>query len=128
VTLRSPLGRALGRGSAKEGVGHWWTERLTAVALVPLSLWFALALLSLDSLDYAVVRAWMSAPLNSVGVLLLVLTLLWHSSLGVQVVIEDYVHHHSLKIVSLVLVKFAHVAAAVAGSYAVLVLALQAAT
>lgn len=120
MSLRSPLGRALSRGSAKEGVSHWWTQRLTAVALLPLAIWFLLALLSLPSLDYFAVRDWLAVPWHSIGTLLLVLALVWHSSLGVQVVIEDYVHHHGLKLIALVLVKFAHVALGVAGAYAVL--------
>ena len=126
MSLRSPLGRALGSGSAKSGVGHWWTQRLTAAALVPLGLWFAISLLSLDALDYGSVRAWLAQPLTTVSALLLVLTLLWHSSLGVQVVIEDYVHHEALKVASLVLVKFAHVVLAVAGVYALLIIAFAA--
>ena len=126
MSLRSPLGRALGAGSAKSGVGHWWTQRLTAAALVPLGLWFAVSLLALDTLDYVAVRAWLAQPLTTVGALLLVLTLLWHSSLGVQVVIEDYVHHEGLKVASLVLLKFAHVVLAVACVYALLIIAFAA--
>lgn len=120
MSLRSPLSQALGSGSAKAGFEHWWAERLTAVALVPLSLWFALSLFALPTLDYFTVRDWIAAPWHSVGTLLLVITLLWHASLGVQVVIEDYVHHHSLKLVSLVLVKFLSFALGVAGAFAVL--------
>lgn len=120
MSLRSPLSYALGSGSAKEGVSHWWVQRLTAVALVPLAIWFVLALLGLPALDYFTVRDWLAAPGHSVGTLLLVVTLVWHSSLGVQVVIEDYVHHQGLKLITLVLVKFAHVALGVAGAFAVL--------
>jgi succinate dehydrogenase / fumarate reductase, membrane anchor subunit len=126
MSLRSPLGRALGAGSAKSGVGHWWTQRLTAVALVLLGLWFVISLLSLDSLDYATVRGWLGQPATTIGALLLVLTLFWHSSLGVQVVIEDYVHHEALKVVSLLVLKFAHVALAVTAVYALLIIAFAA--
>lgn len=120
MSLRSPLSLALGSGSAKEGFSHWWLQRLTAVALVPLSLWFVIALLALPALDYFTVRDWLASPWHSVGTLLLVLTLVWHSSLSVQVIIEDYVHHHALKLVALVLVKYLHVALGVAGAFAVL--------
>jgi succinate dehydrogenase / fumarate reductase membrane anchor subunit len=120
VNLRSPLSQALGSGSAKEGVAHWWVQRLTAVALVPLTLWFVLSLFALPTVDYFTVRDWISVPWHSVGTLLLVITLLWHSSLGVQVVIEDYVQHHGVKVISLVLVKFLHFALGVAGAFAVL--------
>lgn len=120
MSLRSPLSRVLGSGSAKEGVSHWWLQRLTSVALIPLAIWFLLALLSLPALDYFTMRDWLAAPGHGLATLLLVLTLVWHSSLGVQVVIEDYVHHHGLKLAALVLTKFVHVALAVAGAYAVL--------
>lgn len=120
MSLRSPLSHALGSGSAREGVSHWWVQRLTAVALVPLSLWFLLSFFALPALDYFTVRDWLAAPWHSVGALLLVVTLVWHSSLGVQVVIEDYVHHPGLKLATLVLVKFFHVALGFAGAFAVL--------
>jgi len=120
TSLRTPLARVLGHGSAKEGVGHWWTQRLTAVALVPLTVWFVLGLFSLPSLDYATAHGWLAGPWNSIGALLLVLTLAWHSSLGVQVVIEDYVHDHALKVIALVVSKFAHVVLAAVGALALL--------
>lgn len=119
MSLRSPLGRVLGHGSAKEGVSHWWSQRLTAAALVPLAIWFVLGLLSLETLDYASVRGWLGEPLNAIVALLLVPTLLWHSSLGVQVVIEDYVASESLKLAALILSRFAHALLGVAGVVAV---------
>ena len=118
MSLRSPLGRALGRGSAKEGVGHWWSQRLTAVGLVVLGVWFVAGLLALHSLDYLTVRAWLAQPVTAVVALLLVPTLLWHSHLGVQVVIEDYVHHEPLKLLSLVLSRFVHTLLGVAAAVA----------
>lgn len=120
MTLRTPLSRVLGLGAAKEGVDHWWTQRLTSVALVPLSIWFFWSLLALGSLDYDTVHAWLGRPLPAAGAMLLVLVLAWHSNLGVQVVIEDYVQHPGLKLASLVLAKFFHVALAAAGVFALL--------
>lgn len=122
MALQSPLGRALGLGSAKSGYHHWWAQRLTAVALVPLGLWFVFSLLGLSSMDYWAVAAWVGEPLHAVLLLLLLVSLLYHSSLGVQVVIEDYVHHGPAKVVALVAVRFAHIFLAVAGLYAVIVL------
>ena len=120
MSLVSPLNRVLGLGSAKEGAEHWWAQRLTAVALVPLGLWFAFALGGLDDLSYGSVEAFIGQPLNSILLILTVFTLTYHSHLGVQVVVEDYVHGPSIKIVTIVAVSFAHVAVAVAGVFAVL--------
>lgn len=115
----TPLNRVLGLGAAAGGVEHWWTQRLTAVALVPLGLWFAFSLAGLDSLGYADVAAWLSQPLSGVLLILTVLTAIHHSYLGVQVVVEDYVRG-AAKIVTLVLSAFAHVFAVVAAVYSIL--------
>ena len=120
MSLRTPLGKALGLGSAKDGTGHWWSQRVTAAALAILGLWFAIALASLDGFDFQTVRLWLAAPLNSILLIILVATLFYHSSLGVQVVIEDYVHEDGGKVVALVLAKFIHLFAAVVGIFAVL--------
>ena len=125
MSLRSPLGKVLGRGSAGEGVGHWWVQRVTAVALVPLTLWFAWSLLGLHLQSYDEVRGWLGQPWVAVPAILLVLTLAWHSKLGVQVVIEDYVHGKGAKTTLLLLSTFAHIGAAVAGIFAILALALS---
>ena len=120
MSLRSPLGRVLGLGAAKDGVGHWWVQRLTSVALIPLTLWLFFSLVCLGSLDYQAVRGWLMAPFHALGVVLLVLVLAYHSKLGVQVVVEDYVHHHGFKLVILIANNFAHVLAAAAAVFAVL--------
>lgn len=120
-TLRSPLGRVLGYGAAKEGaVSHWWIQRLTSAALVPLTIWFVCSLIFLPSLDYATIVSWMSGTWTALLMILLVLTAVRHSQLGVQVVIEDYVHDHGAKTVSLVLLTFLHVILAVAAIFAIL--------
>jgi succinate dehydrogenase / fumarate reductase membrane anchor subunit len=120
MSLRSPIGRVLGLGAAKEGFSHWWLQRVTSVALVLLGLWFVSALLRMPTFEYDFVVAWIAIPLNAVLLLLLIGTLVYHSQLGVQVVVEDYVHHHGLKIATMLLLTFAHVAVAALASFAVL--------
>lgn len=127
MRLVSPLNRVLGLGSAKTGVEHWWAQRLTAVALVPLGAWFAMALAGLDGFSYAAVVGLIQVPINSVLLILTLSALSYHSHLGVQVVIEDYVHSPGIKVFSLVAASFAHIAVAVAGIFAVLRVAFGAA-
>src|SRR5438270_6324665 len=89
--MRSPLGRAIGLGSAKEGVEHWWALRLTSIALVPLVLWFVIAVIALAGADRALLVDWIRHPVPAVLLVLLLATTFHHSALGLQVVIEDYV-------------------------------------
>jgi succinate dehydrogenase / fumarate reductase, membrane anchor subunit len=124
VSLRSPLGRVLGLGPARSGVHHWWVQRLTSVALVPLSIWFAVSLLTLPSRDHAAVVAWMGQSWSALLLVLFVAVAAWHSQLGVRVVVEDYVHGAGAKTLTLVLVTFAHVMVGAAGVFAVLKVAL----
>ena len=124
MSLRSPLGRVLGSGSAKEGVHHWWVQRVTSVALVPLTIWFVVSLLSLPALDYPAVITWMSKSSTVLALIALVLVATWHSQLGMRVVVEDYVHAYGPKTVTLILLTFAHVLIAAAGVFAVLKVAL----
>ena len=125
MSLRTPLGKVRGLGSAGEGVGHWWMQRVTAVALVPLTAWFAISLLTHSLQSYEVMRGWLGQPCVAVLSILLVLTLALHSKLGVEVVVEDYVHGKGAKTTLLLLSAFVHVAAAVAAVFAILMLALQ---
>ena len=120
MSLRSPLSRVLGSGSAREGTEHWWQQRVTAVALLILGLWFAFSIAVLDDFGHSAIAAWAGSPFNAIMLLLLGFTLAWHSMLGVQVVIEDYVHGPALKVFSIVLSKFVHVFLAIAAAFAVL--------
>jgi len=120
MSLRSPLGKVLGRGSAKQGVSHWWAQRVTAIALIPLTLWFAFQLVHLPTANYDEVRAWVASGLNPVWLMLFIGAVAWHSALGVQVVIEDYIPKKGAKVTALLASTFLHVVVAVAGSYAVL--------
>jgi len=121
--MRSPLGRAVGLGSAKEGVEHWWIQRITALALVPLSLWFVVAVIRLVGADVDSVRDWVGNPLPAILLVLLLIATFYHSALGLQVVIEDYVHAEFAKLGLVVVVRLGCFALAVAGIFAVLVMA-----
>jgi succinate dehydrogenase / fumarate reductase membrane anchor subunit len=125
MSLRSPLGQVLGMGSAKQGVHHWWVQRLTSVALVPLSIWFLVSLLSLPSLDHAAVTAWMAQSVTTLLLILFVVVAAWHSQLGLRAIVEDYVHRPGARMLTLVAITFAHVLLASAGVLAVLRVALR---
>ena len=124
MSLQSPLGKFLGHGSAKDGTEHWWAQRVSAVALVPLTLWFVVALLGMDSFEHAAVVAWLSQPLHAVLMILTLVAVLYHSQLGLQVVVEDYVHSGWLKIPMLMASTFIHIAAGVAGIYSIIILSI----
>jgi succinate dehydrogenase / fumarate reductase membrane anchor subunit len=122
--MRSPLGRAIGLGSAKEGVEHWWVQRLTAIALVPLSLWFVSAVIGLAGADLETMQNWVGLPLPAILLVLLLIATFYHLSLGLQVVIEDYVHTDLTKLGLLVIVRLLSFGFTVAGIFAVVSIAL----
>lgn len=105
AVMRSQLGQVRGLGSAKSGVHHWWVQRLTAIALVPLSLWFVYAVLVLKDRPQPEVAHWIGMPINTVLLIALVVASFHHMQLGLQVVIEDYVHGDAARLISVVLVK-----------------------
>lgn len=117
--LRSPLSRVRHLGSAKEGTHHWWIERLTALALIPLVVWFAVSIVLLSGADYVAVRAWVGSPLSMVLLVLTIGLTFLHGQLGLQVVIEDYIHVEWQKITLLILVKGAALLLAVIGIVAI---------
>jgi succinate dehydrogenase / fumarate reductase membrane anchor subunit len=95
--MRTSLGRARGLGSAKEGAGHFWLQRITGIGLIPLTLWFAFSCVHVSGLDYAAAKLWLAKPLNATMMILALCVSLWHGVIGCQVVIEDYVHTPALK-------------------------------
>lgn len=121
---RSPLARARGYGSANEGVHTFLAERISAVALVPLTLWFVFSVARLPMDSYDALQRWVASPSVAVALALFIASLFYHSSLGVKVVIEDYVASEGIKLAALLLVKFAHAVLAAAGIFAVLKIAL----
>ena len=120
MSLVTPLNRVLGLGTASGAAEHWWKQRLTAIALVVLGLWFATSLVLLRDFDYASVAAWVRRPVDSIMLILVVLTVSYHSYLGLQVIIEDYVHAKGLKVVTLMVTAFAHMGLAIAALFAIL--------
>lgn len=119
-SLRSPLQRARGLGSAKDGTEHWWAQRLTAIALIPLTLWFVLGVISHLGADHAAFIEWMKSPCSAVAMVLTALVTFHHANSGMQVVIEDYVHVEWQKLGLIILVKFGCFALAAACVFAVL--------
>jgi succinate dehydrogenase / fumarate reductase membrane anchor subunit len=121
--MRTMLGRVRGLGSAKEGVNHWWAQRLTALALIPLLLWFVASVIGLIGAPYEEFRAWVRSPIDAVLLLALIVTTFHHAQLGLQVVIEDYVHHELTKLASLLIVKGAALLLGLVSVWAVIKLA-----
>lgn len=123
-TLRSPLGQVKGLGSAKSGTGHFLTQRLTALALIPLSLWFCFSVASMPQMDYATFTAWLSSPISASLMILTIISTFYHVHLGVQVVIEDYISNHAMRIIGVIAVQFASILLAVTGVVSVLKIAM----
>ncbi|MCK9538474.1 succinate dehydrogenase, hydrophobic membrane anchor protein [Dokdonella sp.] len=123
-TFRTPLKRALVLGSAKHGVHHFLVQRLTAIALVLLGLWFVWFALRLPGLDYAAARALLAEPVNALLMLLFVVAVFWHAQLGLQVVVEDYVHTSGWQLVLQVAIRFLCVLGGAACVLAILRIAL----
>ena len=120
MSLRSPLSKAVGLGSAKHGFSHWWWQRVTALALIPLCLWFVYSLLCLLNGDHSDATNWLSSPINASLMLLFVLTAIYHAQTGMQVIIEDYIHTKWLNLSLILGIKFASVCMAVLAIISVL--------
>jgi succinate dehydrogenase / fumarate reductase, membrane anchor subunit len=123
MSLRTPLGRALGLGAAGSGTGHWWQQRITAVALALLGAWLVIGLLATGAGDRVAVSGWLARPVNAGLMVVLVLTAAWHSQLGMRVIVEDYITG-GLKVPLLVALQFVHVLAAAIGVIAMLQIAI----
>ena len=120
---RSAIGRVRGLGSAQSGAHHWWVERLTSVSTLLLLVWLLVALLRLPNLQYETVHDWLSSPIAAVPMLLLIVSTFWHAKLGMQVVIEDYVHEEGLKLFSITLLNFFAIGLGAMAVFAVLKIA-----
>ncbi len=109
MSFRTPLGRVRGLGSAKDGTGHWWMQRLTALALVPITVWFVISVIGMAGASYAEFSAWLANPLVAGLFLILIAATFYHAVLGLQVVVEDYLHKEGVKIATLLVIKAAAV-------------------
>jgi succinate dehydrogenase / fumarate reductase, membrane anchor subunit len=120
MSLRTPLSKVKGLGAAKEGASHWWHERLTSIALIPLVLWFSFSIALLAVADYGTVTAWIGSPFSTVLMILAISVGFYHGYLGLQVIIEDYVSHEALKIGLLIAVALMAILFATLGVVSVL--------
>ena len=118
--MRTPLAHARGLGSAKDGTEHFWRQRLTAVALVPLIIWFVVSIVAMSGADHAAMIAWLKQPVPAVAMLLFIAAGFVHLRLGMQVIIEDYVTSDGAKIALLMLNTFFCAAVGLASVLAVL--------
>ena len=126
MSLRTPLGRVIGLGTAKDGTEHFIAQRISAIALALLGCWFLYSMFSIESMAYLEVMRFIADPMNTVLLSLMCVTVAYHSYLGVQVVIDDYIHAHGLKLISLIASRFAHVFLAIVSVYAVIRIGLSA--
>lgn len=118
--ILSPLARARGLGSAHHGTGHWWHQRVTAVSNLLLMLWLVWSVVHLPSSSYQDVSLWLAQPVNAILMILAVLSTFYHARLGLQVVIEDYVHCEFSKTLSLIGIRLGFVALGVAAIFSIL--------
>ncbi len=118
--MRSPLSNARGLGSAGEGLAHWWMQRVTSVALVPLSLWFGFSLSRLPDFSHAAVVAWIQRPLTTILLILFLIVGCYHMALGLRVIVEDYVASNRLKVITIMLLEMGAFAAVITGVVAVI--------
>jgi succinate dehydrogenase / fumarate reductase membrane anchor subunit len=125
MSLRTPLARVRGLGAAKEGVTHWWMQRVTALALIPLTVWFAYSVAMLGKLDHETLVTWIRSPTVTVLLILLTVVGLYHMQLGLRVILEDYIHSGWLKLGAIIVTNFTSVGLMVASVLTVLRIALE---
>jgi len=121
MSRRSALGRVRGLGSAREGLHHWWAERLSALALVPLTVWFAVSVIAMAGADYYAMRDWLGNPVVAGLLILVLVTGFYHGALAAQVVIEDYIRNEPVKLAALLATKAAALLLGLTGVLAILV-------
>ncbi|MBL4802795.1 MAG: succinate dehydrogenase, hydrophobic membrane anchor protein [Emcibacter sp.] len=98
MNLNTPISKVRGLGSAKSGTHHWWMQKIAAVALVPLTIWFVASIVQLTQADYFTVKAWMSSPVSAIAMLMYIVIGIYHLRLGLQAIVEDYIHAEGMKV------------------------------
>lgn len=119
-TFRTPLARARGLGSARSGAGHWWAQRITAVALVPLTLWFLVSFAQLIRTDHAAFVDWLRSSLNAVLMIMFVIVMFYHAALGLRTIAEDYLHDDFVRVSALVILPIASLLLAITSIVAII--------
>ncbi len=118
--MQSSLARARGLGSARSGSRHWWLQRVSALALAPLTVWFVISFTTLRKADHRAYSEWIGWPLNAVLLILLVIVLFYHMALGLQVIAEDYLHTDRIKILTIISIQFGCTVLAIVGIVSIL--------
>lgn len=121
--IKTPLARARGLGSAHGGTEHWWHERLTSIAAIPLTLWLVWAVIRMPDWSYGTFTAWLAAPVNAILMILSILVLFYHAALGSRVIVEDYIHNEAFKLFKIIGINLYFFATGVACVFAVLKIA-----
>lgn len=122
--FQTALGRARGLGSSKDGTHHWMHERITSLTSIPLMLWLVWSVVDMQGWDYAAFTSWLAQPLNAFLMALSVISTFYHAALGVQVIVEDYVHCHVMKLCTLIGFKLAFLVTALASIFSIIKIAL----
>lgn len=125
MSMRTPIARVRGLGAAKFGTAHWWVQRTTSLALIPLSVWFVASVVAMAGAEYEDVRAWLSSPIAAGLMLLLIFNVFYHMILGLQVIIEDYVDPEPVKLTALLAVKAGSIVLGVIAALSVLTIFVQ---
>ncbi len=118
MNYRTPISKARGLGSAKKGSHHFWVQRVTAIALIPLTLWFGIAIIMVPGSDYQTIVSWIASPWNTIFMISAIIAVFYHAILGIQVVIEDYIQSEGIKIAAILTTKFILIFYALAALFA----------
>jgi len=124
MSLNTPISKVRGLGSAKSGTNHWWMQKIAAVALVPLTIWFVASIVQMTNADYFTVITWLSSPVSAILMLIYIVIALYHLRLGLTEIVEDYIHGEGMKVFFQFAILFGCTIITVASIFSVLKIAL----